>query len=151
MQGCSENLNGLFRLIFFKMAYELDLVGLILLLVSSLFLFVCNQNTNKNSKPVESNQYAKVLDELLQMKYPIGYFSNSKDFVKLVGVSIEGTVMFCIHNTSKVSVSKRIAIENNLQKARWLDHVHIQIYSTHHELYILMRDYVALRSQITIH
>jgi hypothetical protein len=125
--------------------YEYGMIVLIALL-----LLIIHALQREQSQKRVKNPYAVALEELSQKNYPVGYFSETGKFVKLSGVYIQGTHMYCLQNGYAISVSHRIAKDKGLPKARWLDHVHIQIYSTYHELYILLRDYVALREQVAI-
>jgi len=126
---------------------EYGLFVLILILTTLLFLHSLKRNVRRKAEP---NPYAVALEDLIQKSYPIGYFSKSDKFIELSNLYIDGTHMFCIQNGYTISVSHIIAKDKELPKARWLDHVYVQIYSTYHELYMLLRDYVALREQITI-
>lgn len=126
---------------------EYGLFVLICILVTVLFLHNLKRNIRRKA---ETNPYAVALEDLVQKSYSIGYFSKSEKFVELSNLYIDGTHMYCIQNGYNISVSHVIAKDKGLPKARWLDHVHVQIYSTYHEMYILLRDYVVMREHVTI-
>lgn len=112
---------------------------------------VLGENDNEMNQVVYSNHplLKRTLDIFLNQNSLIGYFDNDYKFVELTGLELDRGVLYCSYKDTQVPVSNVIAAENKIRRPRWLNYVYVMQIINYETRHILIKDYVAIKYNVT--
>ena len=126
-------------------------IGLLLMIIMIDCSFVEDDEVSTTKKAYASHPlFQRMFRDLNREDNPIqlGYIKNGR-FSPLHDVSMEKDVLYCSYGNQVESVSYVLSVEKNLIRPRWLDYVYMSKMINGVVRHILLKDYIALKYNLT--